>query len=266
MPRKHADLAVGCEISVQYKHLHPKSEGKKNLSENGNFEGQTRVNVKVKRIGLGKVRGKAIECCYFKISGTEYHVAATVPRLEKKAAGSAKPKDLGKKIKDPNKPKRGMSAFFFFSNSIRETVKSEMPHLKFTEISKEIGLRWGKVDPANRKQYEIQAAEDKARYQREMQDYVAPPQQYSKKKKKKKDPNAPKRASSAYLFFCNNKRPDLMQVNPGVKITEIAKMLAGQWREATPAAKKPFEKMAENDKVRYAAEKAAYDAQQGNFF
>lgn len=40
--------------------------------------------------------------------------------------------------KDPNKPKRNMSAFFLYSNAVRSTVKEENPEAKFGDIAKVI--------------------------------------------------------------------------------------------------------------------------------
>ena len=39
-----------------------------------------------------------------------------------------------KKNKDPNRPKRNMSAFFMYSNAHRERVKTENPEAKFGDI------------------------------------------------------------------------------------------------------------------------------------
>lgn len=40
----------------------------------------------------------------------------------------------GKAGKDPNKPKRNMSAFFIYSNANRSRVKEENPEVKFGRI------------------------------------------------------------------------------------------------------------------------------------
>eukprot|EP00970_Alexandrium_tamarense_P008310 scaffold1593_cov193-Alexandrium_tamarense.AAC.11 len=45
-----------------------------------------------------------------------------------------KKKRKGKKSKDPNRPKRNMSAFFLYSNANRERVKGENPDAKFGDI------------------------------------------------------------------------------------------------------------------------------------
>jgi len=43
-------------------------------------------------------------------------------------------KKKGKKHKDPNKPKRNMSAFFLYSNAHRQRVKDENPGIKFGDV------------------------------------------------------------------------------------------------------------------------------------
>ena len=54
---------------------------------------------------------------------------------EEEEEAAAKPKRRKKKPKkDPNKPKRNMSAFFLYSNANRERVKEENPEAKFGDI------------------------------------------------------------------------------------------------------------------------------------
>jgi len=43
-------------------------------------------------------------------------------------------KRKAKKFKDPNKPKRNMSAFFLFSQAMRSQVKEDNPGIPFGEI------------------------------------------------------------------------------------------------------------------------------------
>merc|ERR1719378_1523728 len=80
------------------------------------------------------------------------------------------------------------------------------------------------------------------------------------KKSKKKDPNAPKGARSAYLYFSNEVREKLKSENPEISITECAKEAGKLWKELTPSRRAKFENMAANDKIRYEKETAAYKA------
>ncbi|KAG1149979.1 hypothetical protein G6F37_004560 [Rhizopus arrhizus] len=77
-----------------------------------------------------------------------------------------------------------------------------------------------------------------------------------KKKRGKKDPNAPKRALSAYMFFSQANRENVIKENPEAKFGEIGKILGAKWKEMTDEEKKPFTEKAEADKKRYEDEKA----------
>jgi hypothetical protein len=59
-----------------------------------------------------------------------------------------------KKSKDPNKPKRPMTSFMFFSQEYRKKVAEENKDLKVTEIGKKLGEMWKKVSPDEKKVFE----------------------------------------------------------------------------------------------------------------
>ncbi|XP_066145617.1 high mobility group protein DSP1-like isoform X2 [Euwallacea fornicatus] len=86
-----------------------------------------------------------------------------------------------KQPKDPNAPKRSLSAFFWFSNDERSKVKAQNPEYGVGDIAKELGRRWADADPQSRSKYEALADKDKARYEKEMTAY-----------KKKNNPAVPK--------------------------------------------------------------------------
>ncbi|XP_037937955.1 high mobility group protein DSP1-like [Teleopsis dalmanni] len=76
-----------------------------------------------------------------------------------------------KQIKDPNAPKRSLSAFFWFCNDERNKVKALNPEYGVGDIAKELGRKWSDVDPEVKQKYELMAEKDKARYEREMTEY-----------------------------------------------------------------------------------------------
>ncbi|KAJ1855025.1 Non-histone chromosomal protein 6 [Coemansia sp. RSA 1822] len=82
----------------------------------------------------------------------------------------------------------------------------------------------------------------------------------TKKKRTKKDPSAPKRALSAYMFFSQDKRPTVQEENPGVSFGTIGKLLGERWKGLDESGRKPYMALAEKDKARYEAEKAAVAA------
>jgi hypothetical protein len=46
---------------------------------------------------------------------------------------------------DPNKPKRGMSAYMLFATETRGTIKAADPTLTFGGVAKEISRRWSEL-------------------------------------------------------------------------------------------------------------------------
>ena len=79
-----------------------------------------------------------------------------------------------------------------------------------------------------------------------------------KKKKKAKDPNKPKRAMVAFMFFLIDRRPAMQKANPQMRIAEISKQLGETWRGMTAKDKAPYDKKAAADKARYEKEMADY--------
>eukprot|EP00959_Pyramimonas_sp_CCMP1952_P319903 6693975-Pyramimonas_sp.AAC.1 len=73
------------------------------------------------------------------------------------------------------------------------------------------------------------------------------------KTRKKKDPDAPKRPSAAYMFFCKEMREKIKEESPDCSFGEIGKLLGQKWAEADAAARKKYTAMAEKDKLRYDA-------------
>ncbi|KAJ8654232.1 hypothetical protein O0I10_010054 [Lichtheimia ornata] len=75
--------------------------------------------------------------------------------------------DGGKKRKDPNAPKRGRSAYMFFSQEQRSTIKEENPDASFGDIGRLLGQKWKGLTDEEKKPYNDKAAADKQRYEEE---------------------------------------------------------------------------------------------------
>ncbi|CAG9463875.1 unnamed protein product [Pedinophyceae sp. YPF-701] len=87
--------------------------------------------------------------------------------------------------------------------------------------------------------------------------------QAGKKRTKRKDPNAPKRARSAYVIFSAERRPSVKQAHPDWKLPEVSRELARLWKECAGDDRKPYEEQAAKDRERYEAEMKAYKAARG---
>lgn len=75
--------------------------------------------------------------------------------------------------KDPNAPKRNMSAYFLFSVFVRPSVKEENPEAAFGDIARIISAQYKTLDAKEREKWDIKAVADKERYQRQMEAYRA---------------------------------------------------------------------------------------------
>jgi len=90
---------------------------------------------------------------------------------DKGAKGKGAKGGKRKRTKDPNAPKRSLSAFFWFSNDERSKVKESMPDSTVGDVAKELGKRWNESSTDVRSKYEALAAKDKARYMKEVKAY-----------------------------------------------------------------------------------------------
>ena len=78
------------------------------------------------------------------------------------------PNQTTKPKKDPNRIKKPTSAYIYYTNSIRESVKAAHPEMNKSELMTEMGRRWSeiKTDAAKSAPFVKQAQDDKARYER----------------------------------------------------------------------------------------------------
>lgn len=155
-----------------------------------------------------------------------------------------------KPMKDPNAPKKPLSAYFLFSQEERLKVKNENPDFSITEVAKELGKRWANLDPNLKQNYEQRYQESRRSYDVEMSHY--------KPQKKKKDPNAPKQPLSAYFIFSTEERLKVKEENPNFSICDVAKELGKRWAEMDPGLKQRYQARAEEERQKYDAEMASY--------
>ena len=76
-----------------------------------------------------------------------------------------------KQKKDPSAPKRSMSSYFLFSIDVRPKIKAQHPEASFGDVARLISDAFKKLSDKEKKYWEKRAAEDKARYNREMEEY-----------------------------------------------------------------------------------------------
>eukprot|EP00588_Corethron_pennatum_P015060 CAMPEP_0194265234 /NCGR_PEP_ID=MMETSP0169-20130528/552_1 /TAXON_ID=218684 /ORGANISM="Corethron pennatum, Strain L29A3" /LENGTH=225 /DNA_ID=CAMNT_0039005661 /DNA_START=159 /DNA_END=836 /DNA_ORIENTATION=- len=173
-----------------------------------------------------------------------------------------------KRKKDPNMPKRGMSAFIFFSNHRRPLIKADNPSLTFGGLAKAVSVDFRALTADEMKVWQAKAAKDKARYLKAMESYVPPSASESdsdsdgprkkKPKKKKKDPNAPKKGMSAFMLFSVATRPRLKAENPSATFGDLAKLVGKSFKALSEKELKKWQEKAAVDKKRYEKQMANY--------
>ncbi|KAJ2908542.1 hypothetical protein GGI21_002781 [Coemansia aciculifera] len=78
------------------------------------------------------------------------------------------------------------------------------------------------------------------------------------RKKTKKDPDAPKHPMSAFLYYLTSERPRQAEYLTDMSIGQQTKIIAKQWKTLDEADRAPWERLAQNDKDRYARERREY--------
>ncbi|ODM91170.1 High mobility group protein DSP1 [Orchesella cincta] len=171
------------------------------------------------------------------------------------------------------KPKGPVSAYAFFVRNCWAVWKQEgSEKLSFADQNKKCAELWKEMDAFQKKPFVELQMKDKSRYQNEMRSYVPPTGTTAakgagtvavkgvkvKRMKKVKDPNAPKRALSAFFWFGHDERAKVKGANPEFKIGDVAKELGRMWGEMNDAAKSQYQTMAAQDKARYNKEMEEY--------
>lgn len=76
------------------------------------------------------------------------------PKKGSKKAADKKPKKAAKKEKkkkDPNAPKRPLSAFMYYSQKQRPNVKKENPNASFADVARILGEQWKALTASEKK-------------------------------------------------------------------------------------------------------------------
>ncbi|CAI5462858.1 unnamed protein product [Closterium sp. Yama58-4] len=209
---------------------------------------------------------------------------------------SLESEDGDKKDKDPRKPKRPTSAYVLWCNDVREKVKAANPTASVTDLAKIFGEMW-KTVPAEEKQvyegqfneeseaYKVKKAEYDRMIEKENREQAALKKLHEERKKeaalklleqyeahqkdvaandkkKAKDPEKPKHPLSAFMLYCNERRPHLVAERSEEKRDPIeeSKLLGEEWNKIKGTRKaERFEKLALKEKERYGKEMEAYN-------
>ena len=169
----------------------------------------------------------------------------------------------GKPEKDPNKPKRGMSAYLYFAADQRTECKAKgIDTSQVAQFTKDMAAKWKVLTPKERKPYDAKAEKDKQRYLAEMAAYVPPKGMAGGKRPV--DPNKPKRAQTAYFLFLAEFRAKHKDEFTGEGSNkELIKAASVAWNGLSSAEKAPFEQKYKEEKKLADAAMAKYKANGG---
>merc|ERR1712060_718020 len=96
----------------------------------------------------------------------------------------------------------------------------------------------GAVAASTKNKYVVEANKLKTKYEKDLAAFVEAGGEIkarkSKKEKKVKDPNAPKRAPTAYMLWLADSRAKIVKSLPkGAAVTEVAKAAGAEWKKLT---------------------------------
>mmetsp|Transcript_14171 Transcript_14171/g.32480 ORF Transcript_14171/g.32480 Transcript_14171/m.32480 type:complete len:289 (+) Transcript_14171:221-1087(+) len=159
----------------------------------------------------------------------------------KSPAGKAKPKKKPKKPKKKKpkkKPKKNKA----------DLAKKKAAQKKASEAAKQKKLRQAETARKKKeKEREREAAKKKKMLTK------------TGKKKKERDPNAPKRARTAFNFFLDSFREDYKKDHPDSKgVVDVTRAGSERWKQMTPDEKASFEQMASVAREAYTKAKEEY--------
>tara|TARA_B100000424_G_C22872920_1_gene464862 strand:- start:252 stop:716 length:465 start_codon:yes stop_codon:yes gene_type:complete len=145
-----------------------------------------------------------------------------------------------KKSRDPNRPKRPLTAFMRFSKSKRQELKLKYPDKSMTDLSKLIGVAWKAADDLEKRPFQESAASDHELYRKEIE-------KYNKRK--------PKRPRTAYAFFMQTERSKVAKKYPEKNPRELMQYIALAWKQLSKEEKQTYTDMAVEDRQRWTNEK-----------
>lgn len=150
--------------------------------------------------------------------------------------------------KDPNSPKRAMSAYFMYVQKERQEMEKRGEKIsKVTEFTKAVSERWRRMTPTEKEPYEQLSGKDKERYEAEMVAFTG----------KKKDVNKPKKPQTAYFLWLAGWREHNKDKYDHKELLRQAGLV---WNQLSDVDKAPYLRAAEEEKQKYEGRMREYTA------
>ena len=193
--------------------------------------------------------------------------------------------------KDPNAPKKNLTAYMHYATYARDYIKSRHPQLKASDATRNVRRGWDAMTAAERNYWNEKAAADKERYERELvvyknsklgkawqarvdeenrtrkanfNEYVSTFGVDSKSKEEKEaeisDTNAPKPSVSAYMHYDAYARSYIKERHPRATDAEVTKVVQRGWGDMNLVEHNYWNEKAAADFDRYQKELARFNA------
>lgn len=153
--------------------------------------------------------------------------------------------------------KSALSAYMHFCAEKRAGVTTELRGSlgeKFQPklVMSKLGEMWRGLDEAKLSAYQKQAAADKVRFEKDLSDAGIVTAAQAKKNAKKED--AKNKPLSAYMIFCQDRRPSVTEqlkakLGDDFKYTEVMVKLGADWKTLDEPTKAGFKAQAEAQKA-----------------
>lgn len=143
----------------------------------------------------------------------------------------------------------------------REDILQERPTLSYNQLAQEVGKIWHSMSDAEKSPWRDLAIEDKARYDAEMANYeplYVDTERRRTKRRRRRDPDAPKSAKTAFIFFSSEKRDQICAEYPDLGFADQMKRIGQLWNEMTDQEKQEWNEKARLDKLRFDKEMMEY--------
>jgi len=180
--------------------------------------------------------------------------------------------------KDPNAPKRPLSAYFKWLGENRARVKAENTSLPHKEVTSKLGEMWNALADSEKKVYKDEATEEMNKWKEAFNEYKktddyknwqaqkaaeagSSKKGKGRKKKAPKDPNAPKRPSTGFFLFVAEKREEVKASLPAEdqnKVTVVTKRCGQMWKNASEEEQAKYKDRSKALKEKYDEDLAAY--------
>jgi hypothetical protein len=130
-------------------------------------------------------------------------------------------------------PKKPKTAYAFFMAYAGKKIRKKYPGMDQKNVIEKVRTLWADISPEKKIKFEEMAEKERDRYEKE----------------KALDRGKPRRPPTSFLFYCREKRKQVVEENPKISFAEISVKLGEMWREEKD--KSEWEELAKVQSVEY---------------